>query len=147
ASGAVGDVGVGRSRLRRGREPGDRDRRTRHGGAEQEATSARLALEHTRRFVHEPIRERDALALSRNAHVATFRTAAIVLGSELNARNTSEHPIASRSRNGTPTSGWSASTSGNATSPTTAATAATPANAASITTWTTLGGVSTLPKH
>ena len=45
-------------------------------------------------------------------HAATSRTTAMVFGSEVNARTTSEHPITMSIRNGIPSSGWSPSTSG-----------------------------------
>ena len=94
----VGDVAVGRARRGCRSATRDRDRRTDHGRTHEETAATRLPFEETGRLAHQPVGERDALAVRRwlahartsrgFAHAATSRTAAMVFGSAVKARNT-----------------------------------------------------------
>src|SRR5213078_2756498 len=96
---AIGDVGVRRTGLRAGCAPCHCNRGAHHRRTEDEPTATRLAFEHAGGLVHQPVGEADSLALARRCgHAATSRTTAMVFGSEVNARNTSEHPITRSSR-------------------------------------------------
>ena len=118
---AAGHLGVRRPGPGHEVDARRRDRGAGQRGADQEAASAGPLLDEAGGLHQEPVGDGDALALARGpgrprvgrrAHGRTDRAAARVFGSAVSARNTRPTPTATSSRNGMPSSGWSASTSG-----------------------------------